>query len=103
MKKIYRMIYSAALVITVTSGCKKPYVPPVISSNKSYLVIEGLINSGADSTFIKITRTVKLSSKAAPAPELNAVVTVESDQNNTYPLQEAGNGLYQSSSLNLNG
>jgi len=101
MRKIYRMIYLAALAITVTSGCKKPYVPPVISSNNSYLVIEGLINSGADSTFIKITRTVKLSSKAAPAPELNAIVTVESDKNTTYLLQEAGNGLYQSASLNL--
>ncbi|MFI5160883.1 MAG: DUF4249 domain-containing protein [Sphingobacteriales bacterium] len=90
-----------ALAIMVTSGCKKPYLPPVISATNSYLVIEGLINSGADSTFIKLTRTVKLSGKSAPAPELNAVVTVESDQNNTYTLEEAGNGLYQSAPLNL--
>jgi len=101
MKNIYNIICSIVLVIMVISGCKKPYEPPVISSNNSYLVVEGLINSGTDSTFIKLTRTVKLSSKAAPGPELNAVVTVESDNNNTYTLQEAGNGLYQSASLNL--
>jgi hypothetical protein len=101
MKNVYRMICSITLLIAATSGCKKPYEPPVISSNNSYLVIEGLINSGTDSTFIKLTRTVKLSSKAAPAPELNAVVTVESDQNTTYQLQDAGNGLYESAPLNL--
>src|SRR5437588_711012 len=98
-----RRLANISIIILMIYSCKKSYTPPVISSNNSYLVVEGLINSGADSTFIKLTRTVKLSSKAAPAPELNAVITVESDQNNTYQLEEAGNGLYQSAPLNLNG
>ncbi|MFI5160884.1 MAG: DUF4249 domain-containing protein [Sphingobacteriales bacterium] len=82
-------------------GCKKPYAPSIISSNNSYLVVEGVINSGTDSTYIKLTRTVKLSNSAAPAPELGAIVTVEGDNNNSYPISEAGNGIYSSAALNL--
>ncbi len=90
------------LIIIAAAGCKKPYNPSVISAPAgSYLVVEGVINSGNDSTFIKLSRTVKLSGNAAVNPELNAVVTVESDQNTSYPLTEMGNGNYSTAGLNL--
>jgi hypothetical protein len=79
-------------------GCKKPYAPSIISSNNSYLVVEGVVNI-TDSTYIKLTRTVKLSNSAAPAPEMGAIVTVEDAT--SYAIPEAGNGIYASASLNL--
>src|ERR1700739_4681324 len=97
--RTYIVLYAAASALAL--GCKKAYVPPVISSNNSYLVVEGLINTGADSTFIKLTRTVKLSDANTPKPELGAIVMVEGDNNSAYPLQEAGNGVYSTASLNL--
>lgn len=63
--------------------------------------MEGVINSGSDSTFIKVSRTVKLTDKVAIKPELNAVVAVQGDQNSTYPLTEMGNGSYACAGLNL--
>jgi hypothetical protein len=45
------------LVIAAT-GCKKPFNPIVLSTSNSYLVVEGMINSGSDSTFIKLSHTV---------------------------------------------
>jgi len=88
------------LLLTVLS-CRKPFVPPVSNTENSYLVVEGGINSGSDSTFIKLSRTVKLTDKTAVMPEINAVLTVEGDQNTSYPLTEKGKGYYACAGLNL--
>jgi hypothetical protein len=89
------------LLLLPALGCKKPFAPPVTTTANSYLVIEGSINSGADSTFIKLSRTVKLTGKTGSMPELNAVLTVEGDQNISYPLIEKGKGYYACAGLNL--
>jgi len=81
--------------------CKKPYNPPAITGNGSYLVVEGAINRGPDSTKIKLSRTVNVSSDTATNPVLHALVSVESDQNVSYPLTETTNGNYVSVGLNL--
>lgn len=101
-KKIYKyaLIIQALLLF---DSCKKPYSPPAITSGQSHLVVEGSINTGADSTIIHLTRTISIStpSNTAPPAELNAIVSVESDANTTYPLTEIGNGYYVSAGLNL--
>lgn len=91
MRKIFYLLI--VLVIAFTS-CKKAYNPIVIANSPNYLVVEGVINNGADSTIIRLSRTVKLASGAKPKGELKAVVTVEDDQNNTYSLKEMSNGNY---------
>ncbi|HTE00483.1 MAG TPA: DUF4249 domain-containing protein [Mucilaginibacter sp.] len=88
--------------IAIVMGCKKPYNPPVIANNANYLVVEGVINSGSDSTIITLNRTIPLSSTAGPKPELNAQVTVESEQGVSLPIAELGKGRYGSGPLNLN-
>ena len=88
-------------IAVITTGCKKPYSPPAIAAPGSYLVVEGVINSGADSTFIKLSHTVNLSNKVIANPELHALLTVESDQNTSYPLTETTKGNYVSAGLNL--
>jgi hypothetical protein len=64
-----------------------------------------VINTGQDlldTSFIKLSRTVKLSAATTVNPELNAQVTIEDDHNNNYHLEEAGNGLYRTGGgLNL--
>jgi len=97
MKKLAGIL----IVVIMAYSCKKPYTPVAITSNGSYLVVEGLINIGLDSTYIKLTRTVKLSGPDTVKAELNAAVTVEGSDNTAYPLQEAGNGMYSAPSLGL--
>jgi hypothetical protein len=82
-------------------ACRKPYDPPVITSNTSYLVVEGEINPGQDSTVITLSHTVSLSSNITVNPVAGAIVTVVSDQNTSYPLIETSTGNYTSSGLNL--
>src|SRR5260221_3634204 len=99
MKKPYKAYY---LIIFALLCCRKPYNPPAIASPGSYLVVEGVIDSGNDSTFIKLSKTVNLNGKSTVNPVLGASVAVESDQNNSVPLLDVnGNGNYSSAPLNL--
>ena len=102
MKQTRHIFFVIGLVTATMAGCKKPYAPPVIASRANYLVVEGLINPGSDSTIIKLSRTVPLSSTSSISPELNASVVIESNTNATYPLTAAGNGRYVAVGLNLN-
>ena len=99
MAKLHKVLYVTVLLLVC---CRKPYNPPAITAPNSYLVVEGIINSGNDSTIIKISKTVQLNGKTTINPLLGANVTVESDQNNSYPLYDVnGNGNYVSAALNL--
>jgi hypothetical protein len=98
MKKVN---YLLSLIIFTAIGCKKPYTPPEITAPGTYLVVEGVINTGPDSTIIKLSHTVSLSGKTAVNPQTKATVTVESDQNVSYPLAEISAGKYISTGLNL--
>jgi len=89
------------LLLLVLFCCKKPYTPPAITGNGSYLVVQGVINAGSDSTTISLSRTVKVSSAVTANPVLNAIVAVQSDQNVSYPLTETTNGNYVAAGLNL--
>jgi len=82
-------------------SCKKPYNPTIVSSDQSYLVVDGVINSGADSTIVYLSRTVKLNIKSFRNPEQGAVLKVESDKNDVYTLQETIPGKYVATNLNL--
>jgi len=89
------------LFIIVLCGCKKPYNPPAINTPGGYLVVEGVIDPGADPTIIKLSRAVGIAARAVAKPVSGAVVSVESDQHTIYPLMDMGNGTYVSAGLNL--
>ncbi|WP_295673023.1 DUF4249 domain-containing protein [uncultured Mucilaginibacter sp.] len=91
------------LVVAMTVlACKKQFTPPVlISDNSRYLVIEGVINAGNDSTIIKLSRTKKIDTLRTVFPEANAQVSVESDGSNTFVLREITTGTYAAAPLGL--
>ena len=98
MKKLFIYI----LFLIIAAGCKEKYLPPVQSPNTGYLVVEGFINSGQEPTSITLTRTTKLYDSVNIIYEHNAVVNIEGENQESFPLSETGNGVYRSSSLNLN-
>jgi hypothetical protein len=99
MKYLYS--YTIVLFIIIAVSCKKPYNPKLPAVQSNYLVVEGVINSGQDSTIIRLSRTVALTDSVQAIREWGAQVTVESDQNAAYPLQELGDGEYASAPLSL--
>jgi hypothetical protein len=101
MKVREKYIILIAITACCVTGCTKPYAPKVISSPNNYLVVEGTINTGGDTTTILLSRTVPLNSNLTSIPELGAVVTIQSNQNQSYSLPENGNGVYISPALTL--
>lgn len=90
------------LIVLLITGCKKAFNPlGVLSETNKYLVIDGVINTGTDSTFIKLSRTKKFDTVIVIDPERNAQVSVESDANTSYPLSEITPGTYSAAPLNL--
>ncbi len=89
------------ILVVFSAACKEAYDPPVISTNQAYLVVEGFINSGTDSTVFTLSHTFKLSDTARATPELKAHVSVEGNDNSVHPLGEMGNGNY-GAALSLN-
>ena len=98
MNRIQYMIFALTIIIM---SCTKPYNPPHITPVTGFLVVEGVINAGNDSTRFKLSRTVNLDSSTV-APVTNAVVTVEGSNNISYPLTGNVAGIYTSAPLNLN-
>lgn len=98
-KYLNYLMYAEILIII---GCKQSYNPPSINSNKNYLVVDGFINAGPDSTVFTLSRTISLDSQALPIPELGAQLIVEGNNGYSSQLTELGNGKYGTAALNLN-
>jgi len=101
MRKTEHIIFLIAATVLM-AACRKPYTPPAISSPGIYLVVEGVINNGSDSTIIKLSRTVNLSSNPVSNPVTGATVLVQSNQNTSFPLVERKPGMYSCPGVNLN-
>ncbi|MBS1527585.1 MAG: DUF4249 domain-containing protein [Bacteroidetes bacterium] len=103
MKYKYHLLTYLLIAVTVLSAhsCRKLYNPPALTAPNSYLVVEGAINSGADSTIIKLSRTVSVSAGMKSSPEKNAFIAVNGDQGASFPLTEIKPGTYAIASLNL--
>ncbi len=93
-----------ALIMLATLTCKKAYVPSAIKANNNFLVVDGVINTGAnETTTINLNRSVNLTdSTTAGIPELNAQVSIVSSSGTIYPLTDSTNtGIYISVPLSL--
>lgn len=97
---IKKLIIFSLLATALIYACKEKFNPDINYPNTGYLVVEGFINSGAGSTNIRLSRTVKLTDSARRF-ENGATVTIEGDNNSRYLMFAAGQGLYTIGQLNL--
>ncbi|MEO8860803.1 MAG: DUF4249 domain-containing protein [Ginsengibacter sp.] len=82
-------------------GCKEKFNAKIISPPTGYLVVEGFISSGANATKISLTRTVKLYDVVNTVYEHGAVINIESETNELFPLNETADSVYTSGNLAL--
>ena len=97
-KAIYILLVIMALTITT---CTTPLVIPTTLFNSNFLVVEGIINPGSDSTIIHLSRSVVVSAKTVVNPETKATITVETPTTTVATLTEIVKGTYASKGLNL--
>jgi len=91
----------ADIFVLILAECKVPYQPPLKSSKTHYLVAEGFLNANGK-TSIKLSRTRNITpgDTSSFINETGATVQIEDENNNTFLLNETGNGNY-SANYNL--
>src|ERR1035438_2310724 len=97
-----RKVVFTSVTILIFSSCVQTFIPPPTTAVYNYLVIDGFINAGNESTYIKLSRTEPLADTTIVNPEINANVTIEGNNNNTFPLYEIIPGTYSCGPFNAN-
>jgi hypothetical protein len=95
MKKKFHIALIIGLVVLINLQCRKPYALPDSEENPNILVVEGIVNTGSDSTIIRLSRTVKLNDTTSSLPELQATVSLVEPSGAVFSaFGEKGNGYY---------
>lgn len=81
-------------------SCKEPYLPPEVKGNPGWLVVDGFLNAGPDSSYIMLSRTRSLQD-SSKYPESKAHVMVLGPAGQNFTLQESGVGTYVADHLDL--
>src|ERR1700739_1785562 len=93
--------YLSVLLALLLYCCQKPYNPKATTAPANYLVVEGVINTGNDSTIFTLSKTVSVNAKPPTNPVTDAVVLVENDAGGVWFLVPNGAGQYASGPLYL--
>lgn len=89
-------------LLMAVAGCKEKYIPKVNQTTTNYLVVDGTINTGTGPTSIRLSRTTKMTDTVRFNPETGATVSVQGDDNSSFPLSYKGAGVYAADQLTLN-
>ena len=84
------IVFLASLFTVI--GCVEPFSPPEVNSDEGYLVIDGFLNIGSDTSRIELSHTQNTNAQTSIITEPGAKVTVEGEKGETYAFTEKGNG-----------
>lgn len=85
----------AGMIMLLAVSCKDPYYPDVHSTKDHYLVVDGHIDpNGMTSIKLSRTRAIFKIDTAANIVEAGAVISIEDNHGDLYPLYESGGGYY---------
>ncbi|WP_221394442.1 DUF4249 domain-containing protein [Dyadobacter sp. NIV53] len=92
--KYYLLKISFFALILLVDSCIQPFSPPEVNSPYSYLVVDGFLNVGRDTSRITLRRTQNTNDFTNPVVESGAKLTVESETGGQYFFSEENNGQY---------
>src|SRR5579862_4618503 len=101
--RIGRDFLRLSALVVLLPACRQPYFPKVVAGNLGYLVVDGIIASGQESTIITLSRTQNLTDTlTAFTGETGALVSILGQNGEVFPMADQGNGRYLALELNLN-
>ncbi|MGY3088563.1 hypothetical protein ACVWYF_001596 [Hymenobacter sp. UYAg731] len=102
MRSAFSMVSQglALLLVLLLPACIEPYSPEIPAAKRSFLVVDGFINSVGVTT-IRLSRTFAVTSLPKVPNETKAVVYIEDTAGARFPLAEGATGTYTSAYLNL--
>jgi hypothetical protein len=91
-----------AIAVVMAVSCLDPFTPHETTQNLRYLVVEGFLNSSADSCIITLSRTIPTAGPATIPAEKGAQVNLVGDDGSSVALQETKPGLYKAGGFTIN-
>ena len=88
------------LLSLIFGSCIRTFTAPEGAVTQNYLVVEGFINVGNDSTYITLSRSNALSDSQIVKYESGANVVIEGTNNTSFPLTEDSPGKYSCGPFN---
>ena len=82
------------MLVLFLESCIEPFSPPEVNSDENYLVVDGFLNVGNDTTVVQLRRSQNVNLIADPIIESGAAVSVESESGEVAAFSEAGLGYY---------
>ncbi len=98
----YKKITTGLFIALLGIGCKQHYEPGIPKSKTTFLVVDGFLNAGGDTTVITLSQSASLYDTAIRFPERAAQVIIEDENAQPYPLFEKENGVYSAALPSLN-
>jgi len=86
--------FSFFLLLFCVNSCIEPFSPPEVNSDEKYLVIDGFLNAGGDTSKIELRRTQNTNDGSSMTLETGAKISVEAEAGTIYSFTEKGKGLY---------
>lgn len=90
----YKSPFLILVVVMFIFGCVRPFSPPEVNSQQSYLVVDGFLNTGSDTSVFLLSRTQNINQNDNPLIESGATVIVEKESGETSSFTEITNGKY---------
>ncbi|MGV3541125.1 MAG: DUF4249 domain-containing protein [Rufibacter sp.] len=87
--------------LLLLASCEEPYSPEVVEKEHNFLVVTGFINANGP-TNITLSRTQTLADEKAPKMETNAIVTVQEEGGESFPLPGNNKGAYTHVGIPIN-
>ncbi|MBX0292675.1 DUF4249 domain-containing protein [Hymenobacter sp. HSC-4F20] len=100
MRRLLFPLSGYLVLLLAVGSCVQEYLPEVINSTESYLVVDGFINGQGVST-IRLSKTVHLTTQNGFPSETKATVAIQSQSGQRYPLTENEPGVYVTASQQL--
>ena len=77
-------------------SCRDEYIPHLDASDRKVLIVEGFLNAGDRSGWIKLSRSLPIAAEGNQSvwTEWGATVVVEGEDNSVQPLPQDAEGLY---------
>ncbi|MCF0053064.1 DUF4249 domain-containing protein [Dyadobacter sp. LJ53] len=94
------MIFLALTLVIY--GCIEPFSPPEVNNTERFLVVDGFLNVGSDTSRITLRNTQNTNDDTRPITEGAARISAEAESGETYNFEEKGEGVYVLPPVNFN-
>ncbi|MEO6284838.1 MAG: DUF4249 domain-containing protein [Dyadobacter sp.] len=102
MKGRGRLYFLLIVSILVINGCIEPFSPPEVNNVETYLVVDGFLNVGGDSSSIMLRHTQNTNDGKQPVVETGATIWAEAEKGEKYQFTETAMGVYKLPKLSFN-